>query len=78
MENNPAKQIFVEIELGHGDPSLAQILSETALYEREYENDKLLVHQILNISSTSEKHSKFLVIFNLYRDSNHFGEKISY
>ncbi|MCM3759225.1 hypothetical protein M3212_00345 [Alkalihalobacillus oceani] len=79
MGNIQVKQTFLELEFDHNESTnFSSILAETILYEREYANDQVLVHQVLPLSSMDQEHRKVLVILNITRDLNNLGEKISY
>jgi hypothetical protein len=79
MKNIQIKQKMFELDIDDKkNTNLASILSEMLLYERDYENDEVLVHQVLNLSRIGEMPTKFLVICNITRDLNNLGGKISY
>ncbi|HHY20922.1 MAG TPA: hypothetical protein GX525_03365 [Bacilli bacterium] len=78
MKNIQTRQVFRILDIeNNGTSMLPQILTETVLYEREYENDDVFIQQIIDVS-TGERKNNFLLILNITRDLSNLGEKVIY
>ncbi|NTU33118.1 hypothetical protein HPY27_23435 [Brevibacillus sp. HB1.1] len=70
------KQVFVQLEIANRDNTdLPSSLVETCYSQREYENDMIEVHQVVDLGNHKGK-SRYLIIINITQDLDNLGEEI--
>ncbi|ASJ55255.1 hypothetical protein BP422_17910 [Brevibacillus formosus] len=70
--NIKKNQVFVELEIANWDNTdLASTLYEMCYSHKEYENDVVEVHQVVDLGK-----SKYLVIINITQDLDNLGDEL--
>ncbi|MFS0554769.1 hypothetical protein [Brevibacillus sp. 179-C9.3 HS] len=74
--NIKKNQVFVELEVANWDNTdLASTLFEMCYAQKEYENDVVEVHQVVDLGKQKGK-SRYLIIINITQDLDNLGEAI--
>lgn len=74
--NIKKNQLYVELEIANWDNTdLTSTLDEMCYSHKEYENDVIEVHQIVDLGKHKGK-SRYLITINITRDLDNLGEEI--
>ncbi|MFF2530477.1 hypothetical protein ACFVS2_16395 [Brevibacillus sp. NPDC058079] len=74
--NIKKNQVFVELEVANWDNTdLSSSLIEICYSQKEYENDLIEVHQVVDLGKHKGK-SKYLIIINITRDLDNLGDEL--
>ncbi|NTU22002.1 hypothetical protein HPY28_16880 [Brevibacillus sp. HB1.2] len=74
--NTKKNQVFVELEIANlNNTDLTSTLYEMCYSHKEYENDVIEVHQVVDLGKHKGK-SRYLIIINITRDLDNLGEEI--
>ncbi|TQK62556.1 hypothetical protein FB479_105340 [Brevibacillus sp. AG162] len=74
--NIKKNQVFVELEVANWDNTdLSSSLIEICYSQKEYENDLIEVHQVVDLGK-HKGNSKYLIIINITRDLDNLGDDL--
>ncbi|MFJ7736589.1 hypothetical protein ACIQ2D_09615 [Lysinibacillus sp. NPDC097287] len=71
-------QIFTELNIVHWESidSISEKIGEVRNTAKQYANDVIEVHQVVDFGRVTERSHRILIIFNCKRDLDNLGEKI--
>ncbi|GIN89854.1 hypothetical protein [Siminovitchia terrae] len=72
-------QTNVELDVANWDnTNIAETIDEIVHFSRNYENEVVTVHQIVNIGNVTKAGHRFLIILNHTRDLDNLGEELDF
>ena len=72
------QQVFIQLEVSNWDETdLGSTLYEMCQYNKEYENDIVEVHQVVDIGKIKNEW-RYLIILNISQDLDNLGSPIDH